>query len=370
MPASTYRLSEIAEKLGARLVLRDGADDIVITGVSTLEEAGPSDLGFLANPKYISQLATTRAGAVIVKEEYAGEVERALVTSDPYPMFAQALTLFAKPQGSFSGISHLACVDTSAKLGEGCTVYPFAYVGPRAVLGRGCTVFPGCYIGEDCELGDGCTLYPRVVLMAGTQLGEGCVLQPGAVIGAEGFGFARTPAGIKKVPQIGHVEIGSHVEIGANACVDRAALSATIIGDGTCLDNLVQVGHNVRLGKDCLIVSQVGISGSTHVGDNVTMAGQAGVSGHLQIGNGSTIGPQAGVAKDIAEGAVVGGSPTVDYNTYLRNATLMPKLPELFKRVSRIEKEMGHKPMAEGKPDRSLAAMWSRWLSMMHPSGK
>jgi len=370
MPAPTYRLSELAAKLGLKLVLREGAEDIEITGVNTLEEAGPSDLGFLANPRYAAQLATTKAGAVIVKEEHAGEVERALVTPDPYPMFAQAIGLFAKPQGSFSGISPLASIDPSAELGEGCTVYPFAYIGPRVVMGRGCTVFPGCYVGEDCELGDGCTLYPRVVIMAGTKLGEGCVFQPGAVAGGEGFGFARTPAGIKKIPQIGHVEIGDHVEVGANACIDRAALSATVVSSGTCLDNLVQVGHNVRIGRDCLIVSQVGISGSTHVGDNVTMAGQAGISGHLQIGSGSTIGPQAGVAKDIPEGAVVGGSPTVDYNTYLRNATLMPKLPELFKRVSRIEKEMGHKPMAESKPDRSLAAMWNRWLSMMHPGGK
>jgi UDP-3-O-[3-hydroxymyristoyl] glucosamine N-acyltransferase len=202
--------------------------------------------------------------------------------------------------------------------------------------------------------------------MAGTELGDFCVLQPGAVIGAEGFGFARTPEGIKKVPQIGHVEIGNHVEIGANSAIDRAALSATIVGDGSCIDNLVQIGHNVHVGKDCLIVSQVGISGSTHVGDNVTMAGQAGISGHLHIGNNATIGPQAGVAKDITEGQVVSGSPTVDYHTYLRNATLMPKLPELFKRVARIEKELGHKPIAESKPDRSLTAMWNRWMAMMH----
>ena len=156
------------------------------------------------------------------------------------------------------------------------------------------------------------------------------------------------------------------VQIGANATIDRAALSATLVGDGTCIDNLVMVGHNVHIGRDCLIVSQVGISGSTHVGDNVTMAGQAGISGHLHIGNNSTIGPQAGVAKDISEGQVVGGSPTMDYNTYLRNATLMPKLPELFKRVARLEKEMGHKPMASDKTDRSLVAMWNRWMSMMH----
>ena len=366
MPNPSYKLSEIAEKLGLKLELKSPEDDIVITGINTLEEAGPSELSFLANPKYASQLASTKAGAVIVKPDHQGEVARALVTDNPYPMFAAALTLFARPQGSFNGVSHMACVSSEAQLGEGCTVYPFSYIAPRAVLGKGCTVFPGCYIGEDCVLGDGCVLYPRAVLMAGTVLGNGCVLQPGAVLGAEGFGFARTGEGIKKVPQIGHVELGNKVEVGANAAIDRAALSTTLVGDGTCIDNLVQVGHNVRIGKDCLIVSQVGISGSTHVGDNVTMAGQAGVAGHLHIGSNSTIGPQAGVAKDIAEGQVVGGSPTVDYNTYLRNATLMPKLPELFKRVARLEKEMGHKPITVSKTDRSLVALWNRWLSMMH----
>ena len=366
MSAPSFKLSELAEKLGLKLVLNGDAEDIVITGINTLEEAGPTELSFLANPKYVSQLATTKAGAVILREEHESEVTRALVTENPYPMFAQALTLFAKPQGSFKGISHMAFVHPEAELGEDCTVYPFCYIGPRTRLGKGCTVFPGCYIGEVCELGDGCTLYPRAVLMAGTILGPACVLQAGAVLGGGGFGFARTSEGIRKVPQIGRVEIGDHVEIGVNSAMDRAALSATIIGEGTCLDNLVQIGHNVRLGKNCLIVSQVGISGSTHVGDNVTMAGQAGVSGHLHIGDNSTIGPQAGVAKDISAGQVVSGSPTVDHNTYLRNATLMPKLPELFKRVARLEKEMGHKPMASVKPDRSLAATWHRWMSMIH----
>ena len=176
--------------------------------------------------------------------------------------------------------------------------------------------------------------------MAGCELGAGCVLQPGAVIGGEGFGFVRTEAGIQKIPQIGHVKLGSKVEVGVNSAVDRAALSATSIGDSTCLDNLVQVGHNVRLGKECLIVSQVGISGSTQVGDNVTMAGQVGVAGHLHIGDGVTIGPQAGVAKDIEAGKVVGGTPTVDYTTYLRTLSLMPRFPELFKRIAKLEKEL------------------------------
>ena len=149
MATPSYKLSEIAARLGMQLELKSPEDDIVITGINTLEEAGPTELSFLANPKYASQLASTKAGAVIVKPEHKDDVVRALVTDNPYPMFAQALTLFARPQGSFSGVSHMACVSPEAQLGEGCTVYPFCYIAPRAVLGKGCTIFPGCYIGED-----------------------------------------------------------------------------------------------------------------------------------------------------------------------------------------------------------------------------
>lgn len=336
MSGTSFRLSRMAELLGLRLQ----GGDMAVTGVNTLEEAGPTEVSFLANPKYASQLADTRAGAVIVRPEHASEVARALVSDDPYPAFARAIGLFAVPQGGFEGVSPLASVHPDATLGKGCAVAPFAYIGARARLGESCRVFPGCYVGEDCELGKGCVLYPNAVLMAGSRLGDTCVLQPGAIIGAEGFGFVRTPEGIRKIPQIGRVVAGDRVEVGANSAVDRAALSATVLGDGTCLDNLVQVGHNVRLGKDCLIVSQVGISGSTRVGDNVTMAGQVGVAGHLRIGDGVTIGPQAGVAKDIPHGQTVGGTPTVDYTTYLRTLALMPRFPELFKRLSKLEKEL------------------------------
>ncbi len=366
MPQPSHMLSELAEQLGVRLVLNGDAGDIAITGINTLEEAGPSELSFLSNPKYVGQLKETHAGAVIARPEHAADAARVLVADDPYAVFARALMLFARPQGSFEGVSSMAFIDPAASLGEGCTVYPFCYIGPRAVLGKGCTVFPGCYIGEDCRLGEGCTLYPHAVLMAGTILGDACVLQPGAVLGAEGFGFARTKDGISKVPQIGHVEAGDGVEIGANAAVDRAALSTTSIGAGTKIDNLVQIGHNVRMGRDCLIVSQVGIAGSTHVGDGVTMAGQVGVSGHLHIGSNSTIGPQSGVAKDIEEGKVVSGSPTMEYSSFLRLATLTPKIPELFKRVARLEKELGHKPIASTRTDSSLLSVWNRWMAKMH----
>jgi len=340
MNAPAYRLSEIAARLDLAFQGVDAGDDILVTGVNTLEEAGPTELSFLANPKYAKQLSQTRAGAVIVRPEHAGDVRRALICDEPYPAFARAIGLFAMPQGGFHGISPLASIHPEAVIGENCTIYPFVFIGPRVKLGADCILFPGCYVGEDSVLGEGCCLYPNAVLMAGTRMGQGCVVQPGAVIGAEGFGFVRTPEGIRKIPQIGHVHLGDRVEVGANSTLDRAALSATRVGDGTCLDNLVQIGHNVQIGKDCLIVSQVGISGSSQVGDNVTMAGQVGVAGHLRIGSGVVIGPQSGVAKDIPDGMTVGGSPTVDHATYLRTLSLMPRFPELFKRLAKVEKAL------------------------------
>lgn len=339
------KLSEIAAQLG--LILQ--GDDAEVIGVNTLEGAGPDEVSFLANPKYADQLAATRAGAVIVSPEHAGDVRRALISENPYQDFGRVLELFAAPQGSFSGISPLAFIHPDAELGDGVTVYPFVYIGPHAKVGSGVKLFPGVYVGENVRICKGTTVYPNAVLMAGTHVGEGCILHPGSVLGADGFGFARTPAGIQKIPQVGKVTIGNAVEVGANAAIDRAVLDATRIGDGTKIDNLAQIGHNVQIGRNGFIVSQVGISGSTTVGDNCTFAGQVGIAGHLHIGDNVTIGPQSGVAKDIPSDVVVGGTPTVDQRTYMRTLALMPRFPELFKRLSKLEKEL--EELKGGKPD-------------------
>ena len=296
------KLSEIAARLGLTLQ----GDDAEVIGVNTLEGAGPDEVSFLANPKYADQLAETRAGAVIVRPEHAGDVRRALISENPYQDFGRVLELFAAPQGSFSGISPLAFIHPDAELGEGVTVYPFVYIGPHAKVGSGAKLFPGVYVGENVRIGKGTTIYPNAVLMAGTHVGEGCILHAGSVLGADGF------------------------------------------GDGTKIDNLAQIGHNVQIGRNGFIVSQVGISGSTTVGDNCTFAGQVGIAGHLHIGDNVTIGPQSGVAKDIPSDVVVGGTPTVDQRTYMRTLALMPRFPELFKRLSKLEKEL--EDLKGGKP--------------------
>lgn len=331
----SFSLVQIAHLLG----IEHQGDDINITRVNTLEEANESELSFLANPKYTAKLSSTKAGAVIVRKEHAQNVKNALICDEPYHAFARCIALFAEKEGSYTGVSPFASIDPSAIIGENCTIYPYVYIGANVKIGDNCSLFSGVYVGENSTLGKNCTLYPNCVLMSKTQLGNNCTLQPGVVLGAEGYGFVRTPEGIHKIPQIGKVEIADKVEIGANSAIDKAALSATRVGTGTCIDNLVQIGHNVNIGKDNFIISQVGIAGSSRIGDNCTLAGQVGIAGHLNIGNNVTIGPQAGIAKDIADNKVVSGSPSTDYSTYMRISTLMPKLPELFKRMTRLEKK-------------------------------
>lgn len=329
-------LSELAGALGLEL----RGEDREVFGVNTLEAAGPDQVSFLANPKYTGMLAATRAAAVIVDPAHAGAASGALVSANPYLDFARALTLFARPQGCMAGRSELAFIHPEARVADDATVYPFAFVGARAEIGPGCALFPHVYVGEDCVLGPGCALHPGAALMAGTRLGARVLVGPGAVLGSEGFGFAPAEAGRMKIPQVGVVEVGDDVEIGANTAVDRAALDVTRIGSRCKIDNLVQVGHNVVLGDDCVLVAQVGISGSTRVGRGVVMAGQVGVAGHLDIGDGVVIGPKSGVPGDIPAGKVVGGIPAMDRGLYLRNLALAPKLPELARRVASLEREL------------------------------
>lgn len=333
------KLSEIANMLGLEL----RGQDCDIIGVNTLDAAGPHEISFLANPRYADKVATCSASAIIISADNAHSVPShaaALVSENPYFDFGRTLAFFAKVQGSFTGISDRAFVHPDAVLGENCTVYPNVYIGPRAQIGAGAQLYAGCYIGEDCKVGARSVLYPNVTLMADVVVGEDCILHAGVVLGADGFGFVPTPMGIQKIPQIGSVHIGNDVEIGANTTIDRAVMGITRVGDGTKIDNQVMLGHNVEVGKNCIIVSQVGVSGSTKIGNQVTIAGQTGIAGHLTIGDKVTIGPLSGVAQNVPEGKTVGGTPAVDQRTYMRTLAVMPKLPDLFKRCSTLEKEL------------------------------
>ncbi|MDR1684941.1 MAG: UDP-3-O-(3-hydroxymyristoyl)glucosamine N-acyltransferase [Desulfovibrio sp.] len=332
----SMRLSELAAAFGLTLI----GEDREFSGLNTLEDASETEVSFLANPRYRHLLGTTRACAVILAPEYAVEARCALVSAAPYQDFARAASLFTRRESGFTGISPAAVIHPEADLGAGCTVHPHAHIGARSRIGAGCEIFPGAYVGEDCRIGDNCVLYPNAVVLSGTEMGARCVLRPGAVIGSDGFGFVRAEGEMRTVPQIGAVRLADGVDVGANSCVDRATLGATSIGTDSKLDNLVQIGHNVRMGEQCLIISQVGIAGSVRVGDRVTMAGQAGIAGHIHIGDDVTIGPQSGVPADIPSGSRGGGSPFMDGGAFMRVISLLPRLPELHRQVRRLEKEL------------------------------
>lgn len=330
------RLSELAAKLGLEL----RGEDREVSGVGTLESAGADDVTFLATPKYEHLLAQTRAAAVVCSEAHAGQVSAALVSANPYLDFARMLALFTPKQGCLEGASAQAFIHPEAEVDDAAHIYPFAFVAKGAKVGAGSRVFPGCYVGDDCVVGADCTLYPNVTLMAGTTLGDRVMIHSGAVLGSDGFGYVPTPAGREKIPQVGNVSVEDDVEIGACTTIDRAMLESTRIGAGTKIDNLVQIGHNCTFGKNCTIVSQVGVAGSCTVGDDVIMAGKAGLADHIEIGSGAVIGPKCGVRVSVKPGERVGGHPAMPYGTYMRHMSLAPKIPDLFKRVKQLEKEL------------------------------
>lgn len=314
--------------------------DLTIRGLNGLESAGENELSFLAGPKHAAMLKRTRAGAVIVPPEYASEAASALVSSQPHLDFTRALRLFAAVQGCFDGQSEAVYVHPRAKVDPSVTLYPFVFVGADAEIGKDCRIFSGVYVGEGCRIGKRALIYPNVVLMSGTVIGDDVIIHPGAVLGSDGFGFTPTAQGLEKVPQIGNLVIGDRVEIGANATIDRATMGSTRVGAGTKIDNLVQIGHNVEIGAHCILVSQVGIAGSSKLGDRVTLAGQVGIADHLHLGDGCRVGAKAGVNRSLAGGQDYLGAPAVEARKFMRIAAAWNRLPEMTKRLAALEREI------------------------------
>lgn len=331
-----FRLSDLAARAGARL---DGDGDVVVTGIAPIEEAGPGQVTFLANPKYTPFARASAASAIIAKARVEGAQTAFLLSDNPYFTFACVVELFHPPVRRSPGISAASSVHPGARLGKDVTVSPFAVVEKGAVVGDRTVLFPGVIVGEDAAVGEDCLLYPHVVLYQGVRVGSRVILHAGCVIGSDGFGFAPAREGFRKIPQVGTVEIGDDVEIGANTTVDRAALGVTRIGKGTKLDNLVQVGHNVVIGNDTAIAAQTGISGSCKIGSRVMIGGQAGLAGHLEVEDGILLGAKCGVPETLraSEAKVWSGIPAMPHPTWLRMAMLLPRLPELFRRVKRLE---------------------------------
>lgn len=309
--------------------------------MAPLEDAGPGQVTFLSNPKYVTHARETKASALIAKEPVAGARCAFLLAQNPYHAFACALELFHPAQRPPAGVSPVANVHPGASLGKEVSIGPFVVVEDGAVVEDRVALYAGCYVGKGVRIGEESTLYPRVTLYDGVQIGCRVILHAGCVVGSDGFGFAPSATGYRKIPQVGIVEIEDDVEIGANTTIDRAVMGVTRIGRGTKLDNLIQVGHNVTIGRDTVIAAQAGISGSCRVGDRVMIGGQVGLAGHLEVGDGVMLGAKSGVAGSIraTESAAWSGIPAIPHKTWLRMAMLLPSLPELFRRVKRLEQE-------------------------------
>nr|WP_270937757.1 UDP-3-O-(3-hydroxymyristoyl)glucosamine N-acyltransferase [Roseomonas sp. MO-31] len=309
--------------------LRGGDAGLVLRGVGPLDAAGPSEVSFLDNRRYASQLSATRAAAVVLAEEFAAKLPQgvaAIVTAQPYLGFARIAARLHPRAAARPGIHPTAVVDPTATLGPGCEIGPYAVISAGAELGAGCVIGPHAVVGEGVVLGEGCRIGAHASL-SHCLAGRGVVLHPGARVGQEGFGFAVTPEGrFETMPQLGRVILGDAVEIGANSCVDRGSQGDTVLGAGTRLDNLVQVAHNVRTGRACVIVAQVGISGSATLGDGVQLGGQSGVTGHLTLGDRVRVGAQAGVMNDIPAGTDVVGSPAWPAKETLRAVAALRRL--------------------------------------------
>jgi UDP-3-O-[3-hydroxymyristoyl] glucosamine N-acyltransferase len=334
----TWTLDALAAELGGVVV---GAGSTEIHGVAGIREAQPGDITFLANSRYDGYLQETRASAVICSRDHREAPLPLLQVDNPYLAFQKAVTLMrpelARP---LPGVHPTAVVSPACSVGDGASIGAHCVVEAGARIGARTVLMPGCFVGVNAGVGDDTILYPHVTVREECVIGSRCILHPGVVIGADGFGFAFDSGRYHKVPQVGNVIVGDDVEIGANTTIDRATTDATRIGDGTKIDNLVQIGHNVVTGKHCIIVSQVGISGSTRLEDYVTIGGQAGIIGHVVLGRGSQIGAQSGVTKSVRENAKVFGTPALALSVFKRLNAYLMRLPTLFDRTKQLEERI------------------------------
>ncbi len=339
------KLSKIAEITGGRLL---GNPDVEITGASGIKEAESGHITFFADrrnevdsPKgkiNMEHVFTTKASAIILREEIKGLSKDMLLVDNPAFAFARVIEAFYKQPYRALGVSEKAIIEKDVTLGKEITIYPFVYIGSRSVIGDRTSIFPNVYIGEDVSIGEETIIYPNVTIRENVKIGKRVIVHPGAVIGADGFGYVRYKGKHHKMPQVGSVVVEDDVEIGANVTIDRATTGKTIIGAGTKIDNLVQIGHNVRIGKNCIIVAQVGIGGSSEIGDETILGGQAGIRDHVKLGKGVMAGARAGILHDIPDGQVVSGYPAISHKEWLRAQGIYSKLPEYIRRLQRLER--------------------------------
>jgi UDP-3-O-[3-hydroxymyristoyl] glucosamine N-acyltransferase len=323
------QLAELARLLNARL---EGNPDIEVTGVAGIEEANAGQVTFVANPKYTALARTTKAAAVLVSEDFPAISSATLRTANPYLAFARAIEIFYQPPVYAAGIHSTAIIHPTVKLGDSCHVGAYVVIEANVEIADHAVLLPHVVIYPNVRIGHHFFAHAHAVVREGCRLGHHVILQNGAIIGADGFGFAKdSDGGWHKIPQSGPAILEDRVEVQANACIDRASVGETRIGPGAKIDNLVQVGHGSTVGENTLLCAQAGLAGSSHLGRNVILAGQAGVAGHCSIGDGAILTAQTGAANDVAAGKTMSGTPAIDNRLWLRCVAAYNRLPEMMK---------------------------------------
>ncbi len=337
-----FTAAQLAQLINATI---EGDENAAVANFGKIEEAKKGELSFLANPKYEEYIYTTQASIIIVNNvlQLKQPVSATLLrVADAYAAFATLLSFYEKMiTPKYVGIEQPSFIHETATVGVDVYIGAFAYIGKNAKVGNGTKIFPHAFIGENVQVGDNTTINSGVKIYHNCKVGNGVIIHAGTVLGSDGFGFAPKPDGsFQKVPQLGNVIIEDNVEIGANTVLDRATIGSTKVNSGAKLDNLIQIAHNVEIGKATVIAAQAGISGSTKIGNGVMIGGQAGLAGHIEIGDGAKINGQSGVGKNLKGGKSVTGTPANDFTQHMRGQALMRKLPEMQDRIAALEKLM------------------------------
>ena len=322
----------------------EGNPDVKVNNFAKIEDGKPQTLTFLSNPKYTHYIYDTQADIVLVNADFKAEkeVKATLIrVANAYEALAKLLELVDKSKPTKVGIEPMSYVSESAKIGNEVYIAGFAYISDNAVVGHNSKIYPHVFIGENVSIGSNVTLYSGVKIYADCEVGDNSIIHSGAVIGSDGFGFAPQADGsYHKIPQMGNVVIESNVEIGANTVIDRAVMDSTIIREGVKLDNLIQIAHNVEIGKHTVIASQSGVSGSTKVGENCVFGGQVGLAGHLKIGNEVKIGAQSGIGKSQKDGSEIIGTPAIPIRDWYKSSVIFARLPEMYREIAQLKKEI------------------------------
>jgi len=330
-------LKKIAQAVGGKVI---GDDRLGITGIDSLDSAGPGSISFFADRRYKESLSKTNASAIMVREQTELYEGPQVVVPNPELAYVRVACLFARPVPRFNGISDRASIHESSRMGNNVSVYPYVYIGEDAVIGDDVVLFAGVFIGDRVKIGNRTVVYPNVSVFEDCVIGNNVIIHAGTVIGSDGFGFVQDGTTSVKIPQIGIVQIDDNVEIGANNCIDRAALGKTWIGKGVKTDNLVQVAHNVVIGEDTIVVAQAAIAGSVRIGRQVIIGGQVAISDHVEIGDRVMIGSKSGIAKSVSSGEVVSGTPSMPHRLWLKTSGLIKRLPLFNERLKHLEKKV------------------------------